>query len=581
MYYTLPKRTRKLHLISELKETRRPAEPFLRDISDLIAPFRYKQNQADYQNPNRKTSKIYNSLGTKCLKVFQSGLMTCASDPTTAWLELTTKDPDRAKYGPHRDWLDEVGYRILQMIGDSDCYRNLPVGYGNLAWAGFFAMGLEENFSPTSRSMLSTRLYDTGRFWFAEDDLGSPNVFYEECRATVRQLYMRFGEDAPYSQVVKTYAEKGEWERWIDVCHLIEPNDDYEPGSPMGTRKRFSDCWFELGNASGNTTYENKFLDQDRYLYEGGFDLFPILIGKWTSVKGEVYPTEFPGSECISDNKSLQIGEKRIWQFIEKGVNPHWIVPAGLKGEIDGGFVPGDSSYVDEKDAGKSIRPAHIVDLAALTPMRENMDRVERRIMDSLHYPTFSMFDSIEDKERTATEIMERKAEKLLKLVDMYTNLQIGVLRPMVDYCFQLLVRNNLLPPVPPDLQGHALDYRFNGVLSQAQKMNRAQPINSLLNVVQTLAVAQGQAGVRPDVLDKFNTDNAIDEIATDWGVPSTIIRSDEDVAAIRNQRAIQQAQAAKLAALEQASQTAKNLGQAPLSGPDGEDNALGALVKK
>jgi hypothetical protein len=101
-----------------------------------------------------------------------------------------------------------------------------------------------------------------------------------------------------------------------------------------------------------------------------------------------------------------------------------------------------------------------------------------------------------------------------------------------------------------------------------------------MLLVVQELAQAQGAAGVHPDVLDKFNTDQAIDEVGTDWGIPASIIRSDDEVAAIRQQRAQAQAQAQKLAAMEQMSQTAKNLGQAPLSGPDGEDNALGALVK-
>lgn len=581
LQYTIPRRTRRLLLVNELKETRRPAEPILRDISDLIAPFRLKLNQADYTNPNRRTSKIYNSVGTKCLKTLQSGLMTAATDPTSDWVTLTMKDQDRAEYGPHRRWLDDVGFMILQMIGDSDCYRNLPVGYGNNAWAGFFALGLEENFAHTRRSQLKTRLYDTGRFWFAEDDQGLPNVFYEECRATVRQLYLQFGPDANYSAVIKVYMEKGDWEQWIDVAHLIEPNDDYQPGSPIGTRKRFADCWFEIGSTGGKTIYESKFLERDQYLYEGGFDAFPILIGKWSGVKGEVYPCEFPGSECISDNKSLQIGEKRIWQFIEKGVNPHWLIPTGLKGEADNIGIPGESSYVDEKEAGKSIRPAHVVDLAALTPMRENMDRVEKRIMDALHYPTFSTFDSIQDKQRTATEILERKSEKLLRLVDMYTNLQIGVLRPLVDYCFALLVRNNMLPPPPPDLAGHDIDYRFNGVLAQAQKMNRATPIQSILQVVSEVGVAQQNSGQQANVFDKFNSDEAINQIATDWGVPGVVIRSNDEVVGIRQQRAQAQAQAQQMQMLEQLTKGAKNLGQAPLSGPDGKDTALGAVVKK
>lgn len=572
MYYSLPKRERKRLLVNALKEIRHPQEPLWQEGGDLVAPFRYKSSLSE-TNQAKRASKIYNSTAMRVLETLQSGLMTAATDPSSQWVSFGTKDPMRAEYGPHRRWLDAACNYVLEVLADSNVYQNLPVGYGNMAVFGLFAMGVEESFG---RSALNTRLYPHGRFWIAKDDEGVVNTFYEECRATVRQLYMRFGEDATFSTQVRGYAEDGDWEQYVDVGHLIEPNDDYREGSPLGTQKKYSDCWWEIGNSTGNKEYKAG----DQYIVESGWDSFPILVGQWSSSEGDVYPMEYPGSKSLGDNKSLQIGEKRMWQGIEKLVNPHWIAPSGLKGDLDDGFVPGKTSYVDEKNEGKSIRPAHDMRADFIVPMREQIMSVEDRIKEVYHYPTFATFDALGDKtNRTATEILERKSEKLLKLVDMYTNLQIGVLRPLVDYTFNLLVKRGDMFRVvgvpPPDLQGQQIEYRFQGVLAQAQKMNRVQPIQFAMGIVAQIAQAQQVSGQPPEIFDKFNADQAVDEVCTDVNVPATVIRSDEEVAQIREQRAAALAQQQQMAALNQAAQAAKNLGQAKLD----DDNALGALV--
>ncbi len=572
MYYTLPKRERKRLLVNALKEIRHPHEPLWQEGGDLVAPFRYRSSLTE-TNQAKRASKIYNSTAMRVLETLQSGLMTAATDPSGQWVSFGTKDPARAEYGPHREWLDAACTYVLETIADSNAYQNLPVGYGNMAAFGLFAMGMEESFG---RSALNTRLYSPGRFWIAKDDEGIVNTFYEECRSTVRQLYLRFGEDANFSRQVRDYAKNGDWEEWVDCAHLIAPNEDYVEGSPVGKQKKYADCWWEIGNSTGNKEYK---ADQD-YIVDGGWDTFPILVGQWSATEGDVYPTEYPGSKSLGDNKSLQIGEKRLWQVVEKISNPHWIAPSSLKGDLDDGFVPGKTSYVDEKNEGKSVRPAHVMDPAAVLPIREQVASIEDRIKEVYHYPTFATFDALGDKtNRTATEILERKAEKLLKLVDMYTNLQIGVLRPLVDYVFNLLVKRGDMFRVvgvpPPDLQGQQIEYRFQGVLAQAQKMNRVQPIQFAMGVVSQIAQAQQVSGQAPEIFDKFDADQAIDEIATDIGVPATVIRSDEDVAAIRQQRAAALQQQQQMAALNQAAQAAKNLGQAKLD----DDNALGALV--
>lgn len=578
MYGNVPRKSRRRYAIGAMKQLRLPNESLWDEIGSLAFPFRLRLNQTDQNNSSRKNTSIFNSTATKALRVLQSGLMTAATDPTSQWLSLTLDDAERAEYGPHREWLDFVGNLILQDLGDSNTYLNLPPGYGNSACFGMSALGVEESYG---RSLINTRLYNTGRYWIEQDDYGTTNQFYEECRSTVRQIYIKnerdWGGRATFSPFLRRMADDGKWDDWIDLAHLIEPNEDFKPGNPLVAHKRYSDCWWELGTSSTSKSY-NAGLDREDYLYESGHDLFPVLCGKWSSIEGDVYPVEFPGSECLGDNKSLQIGEKRLWQLVERGVHPHWLVPTGLQGAIDENFTPGKSSYVDEREAGKSVRPSHVIDPGWITPMREQIQDVQGRILEAYHYPTFSMFDALPDKtQRTATEVVERKAEKLLKLVDMYTNLQIGQLRPIIDWEFYLHQKRGMLPPAPPDLQGHDIKYRFNGVLAQAQKMNRAQPIQAMLNLISAVGVAQQQSGQAANVFDKFNADQAIDEVGTDWGVPATVIRSDEEVAQIRQQRQAAAAQQQQMQALEMASKTAKNLAQSPLD----EQNALSAIVGK
>jgi hypothetical protein len=75
-------------------------------------------------------------------------------------------------------------------------------------------------------------------------------------------------------------------------------------------------------------------------------------------------------------------------------------------------------------------------------------------------------------------------------------------------------------------------------------------------------------------VLDKFDVDEAVDQTAKMLGAPASIVRSDEDVAALRQQRAEQQQAMEQMAAAQQMAQTAnqgagamKQAGDAAASG--------------
>jgi len=77
------------------------------------------------------------------------------------------------------------------------------------------------------------------------------------------------------------------------------------------------------------------------------------------------------------------------------------------------------------------------------------------------------------------------------------------------------------------------------------------------------------------DAFDKWDTDQAIDEYAQAIGVPPTVVRSDDAVAKIRDQRAQakqQQQMAAAAQPLKDASIAAKNLSETQVNGQSALD---------
>lgn len=553
----LTKREKIDYEVADLKNQRSSYEVQWGDVADFLLPYRLRLNLTDYNRGDRRNTRIYDSTANVAVRTLESGFTSSATDPASQWVKFVTKDHERAQYGPHREWLDELGALVMNVLQGANTYTTLPTMTGNMAGFGTGVIAVEEDFKG---KVIHTRTYPTGSYWLGQDEQGVVNVFYREWRMTVRQLYLQFGEAGEFSDYIKNLIDQSRWETYVDVGHIVMPNEDHDRDDPRAKAKPWYSCWMELGN-------EQLQSRNDKFLRESGFASFPFMCGRWEQQEGETYGIDCPGMTAIGDIKGLQIGERREGQLIEKGINPHWIGAPELKGR-DHGFLPGQVTFLEERGGTgivPRLRPLHEVNPAFLPAMEEKQMQMRERINKAFYYDLFSMFDTLPDKQRTATEIMERKGEKLNKLVKMYATYTAQVLSPFIDRVVDIIYKQQLIRPAPLDLQGQDLKYEFIGILAQAQKMMRVQPIERLFGTVGQIAA------VKPDAVDKIDIDQGIDEIADGLGVPASVVNSDEKVMAIRAQRAqAQQAQAAAEQAKLMAG-AAKDLGQAPV----GTDNAL------
>jgi RecA/RadA recombinase len=84
-------------------------------------------------------------------------------------------------------------------------------------------------------------------------------------------------------------------------------------------------------------------------------------------------------------------------------------------------------------------------------------------------------------------------------------------------------------------------------VLAQAQRLPEANSIRKIVGDIVSLAQA------RPEVLDKLDADQAVDELAYIEGVPPKIIVTDDVAAQVRQARAQQQQQMQQMQMLQEA----------------------------
>jgi hypothetical protein len=158
----------------------------------------------------------------------------------------------------------------------------------------------------------------------------------------------------------------------------------------------------------------------------------------------------------------------------------------------------------------------------------------------------------------------------------MLQNHRQGLIKPLIDRTFYIMMRQGRLPPPPPELEGVELNVEMVGLLAQALKAVKSTGIERFMSYVGNVAQVQ------PEILDKVDLDQTVDEMGTAIGVPPTIIRSDDAVAEMRAKRAQVAEQQRALANAEQegkALQSAAGAAKAASETKVAGGNALEALA--
>jgi len=496
--------------LQELKSVRSPWEATWQSLADHIEPTRLRL--LSKQEGPISRSKIIDSTATFAHKTLASGMHSGITSPARPWFRLTTFDPEMKDYGPVKSWLSLVEMRMREVFQKSNVYPAFHTGYGDLGLFGQSCGILVDD--PKNKIRMQQLLH--GRFWIARDETGATTTLYRQFRWSVQRIVSRFGYEA-CSKPVKDQFDRGNYDKTFDICHAIEPRLSRDAGKIDRRNKPFLSNYWEADHAN-----------DDRLLEESGFDENPIIAPGWEIAGDDDYALS-PGQIALGDVKMLQIEQTRKLEAIDKMVRPPMTGPTSMKNNPQS-LLPGSVTYVDDP-SGKGYRPAIEVNLR-VGEMMQDIRETQDRIRQSFYADLFLMLSNMDGiQPRNSFEIAERKEEKLLALGPVLENVYNGQLAPVIDRTFNILNRRDELPPAPPELEGMDLQIEYISILAQAQKAVATGSIE------RTAAFIGNLAAVKPEILDKFDADEAVDQYADMVGSPPSIIVSDEKVKAIREGR--------------------------------------------
>lgn len=512
------------------------------EISSYLLPRSGRYFIQDRDKGWRRHNAIYDSTGTRALRTLAAGMMAGMTSPARPWFRLTTSDPELAKYAPVKMWLNDSTRLMLDIFNKSNTYRALHSMYEELG-----AFGTASSIIlPDYQNVIHHYPLTIGEYCIASDFQGNVNTLYREFQIPVHSLVQEFGIEN-VSKSVKNLYDRGTLDAWITVVHAIEPRGDRDPTKYDAKNMAWRSCYFELNGEKG------------KFLRESGFRHFPAVVPRWATAGGDIYGNS-PGMEALGDIKQLQHEQLRKAQGIDYMTKPPLQVPTSMKNR-DVETLPGGVSFVDASNPHGGIRTAFEVNLN-LQYLLNDIQDVRQRIDGTFYADLFLMLSNQTDTRMTATEVAERHEEKLLMLGPVLERLHNELLDPLIEQTFARMMESGVLPPPPEELQGQALNVEFVSMLAQAQ---RAVGTNSIDRFVMNLgAVAQ----VKPEVLDKFDSDKWAEIYSDILGVDPQLIIPDDKVALIRQQRQ-QAAQAQQqMAMLQQGADTAKNLAAAKTDQP-------------
>jgi hypothetical protein len=510
-----------------------------RDLAENFAPRRGRflnSTSSQYTRGQRKDRRIIDNTPLLAARVMASGMMAGISSPARPWFRLRLSSDAANQDAGVRFWLDEVQRRVLHVFAKSNLYNCLHTLYGELGTFGTAALWIDEDEEDVVRGYTLT----VGEYWLASSARLRVDTLYRSLWWTVRQIVDTFGRDA-VSDGIRSLYDSGQFDQEYEIVHAIEPNPTAAPpdmrvpqdtatpwAGRLSARMRYRSVWFERGQQSERSL-----------LRISGYEEFPAMAPRWEVAGSDTYGWG-PGWTALGDAQQLQTQHRRKLEAIDKQVKPPMVGPPSLKNE-PASLLPGGITYVADP-SGQSFRPAMDVriDLGALG---QDISEVQGRVKQAFYADLFLMMAESDRREITAREIDERHEEKMLMLGPVLERLHDELLDPLVTRVFNIMSRNGMFAdiPVPPVLKAQPLQVEFISMLAQAQK------------AVSTGAIERfwqfgGQiAALKPEAADRLDADGTMEAYADMTGIPSGVMVDRKQAAAIRQQRAQQQAQQAAL----------------------------------
>jgi hypothetical protein len=511
-------------------------EAHWREIAERVLPRQNWFAASDKTEGDKKTEKVFDATAGLALERFAAAMESMLTPRTQRWHKLKVRDSELQDNMEIQGYLDAVTNILFQTrySPKANFASQAHENYMSLGAFGSGAIFIDDvpNMGIRYKAIHLSEIY------FAENFAGVIDKVNRKFDMTARQAAQKWGYDK-VSGKIRSALEKNP-EQKFEFIHCVKPNEDMKAG-----RKNYQGMPF--------ASYYIEF-DTRTMLSEGGFKSFPYAVSRYVTAPKEVYGRS-PAMTVLPDIKMLNEMSKTVIRAAHKIVDPPLLL------QEDGVLQafsarPGALNYGGVDDQGRQVvQPLQTgarVDIGL-----EMMDQRRKVINDAFLITLFQIL--VEAPNMTATEAMLRAQEKGALLAPTMGRQQSEMLGPLIERELDILSRSGLLPPMPEALVqlGGEVDIEY------VSPLNRAQRAEEGVAILRTLESIAPLAQIDPGVMMVFDPEMIARELAEINGVPAKVLRSREQVDAMKEEQA-QAAQAQQLlAAAPVLSSSAKNMADA------------------
>lgn len=527
-----------------LKADRSNFENQWQEIADLMRPGRAEFTR-EREPGEKRMQKIFDGTPLAAIENFASGMWGMATSSSTDWFSLRHPDDELQKVEAVARWMEDATARMRRIFAANGgrFYTAAHDLYADLAAFGtgfFFCEG-------RGRRGVFFTCRHLAECYAAENEDEQIDTVFRRFRYTARQAIARWPETV--SSNVKNAAEKQPDQKFT-FLHAVFPRADYEPRALDKRRMPFRSVYVEC--------------DGKAVLSEGGYDELPYQVPRWSTNSRGLYG-DAPAFLALPDVKSLNTAVKTGLSAAQKSLDPP--ILAHDEQRIRGVKThPGSIIYGAIDAQGRPLIQT-LQNGSNWRVEKEVEERMRQAIREAFF---FSLMQMAQKPNMTATEVMAMQEEKMRLLGPHLGRLHAEFLDPLVTRVFNIAAREQMLPPLPPEL-AEAPDFRVEYIspLARAQRTGESQAI---LRFVQPVAQ---MIPIAPEIADNIDMDETVRRLADGYSVPTAIMRDPKKVAKLREQRAAAQAQQAMMASMQPMAEAADTMASAEKQSAEAE--AMGA----
>lgn len=540
----------------------------LNSLFQLISEYVYNRKYDGQDIPNAgifADEDIYDNTAQRANGIMANVMVNniWPNGPRTFSLGRTWDTPDTEEVKTYFSYVNQQMYSVMDntKAGLQTALDEYMLDQGAFATSGIYVKEKEDDKAvPVRYEAWSIK----GRY-IDEGPDGNIDTIFSEISMSVRNAVKVYGYENLSARVRKDF-DNGDIENKVKILHVIEPRLERDKSKKGVKDMPIASIHIEV--------------DTRKILKESGMEEMPVFIGRFSKVPGEIYGRS-PAMVAMADILEINAVREAISIATEKQLDPPMAVYDD--GALGAGAIDTSAGAINvfsvtgRLNAGKPIEPLYTV--GELQSSYTHIDTLKETINN--HFYLDRLLDFNNETRMTLGEAQLRNALRGQSLGAFYARQENEVITPMIERTFNILLKLGRLGVIqgskeeveqlkrgmqPVYIPEELVQRMMNGEdvyeITYLSPAKRTMQSEELRGIIETANFAVQVAPASPEIIDNIDFDKLIARVAKLSGAPMELIKDSDTVKKIREARAKQQEEIAKMEQARQQSEIGRNVAQ-------------------